>query len=100
MRPFNRTVIVDVHDARACSEIHSEFRAVPRSLSTWRNPRWLLTMARDVARPSPVSLPTALVVKHMSKMRSKFSEGMPMPLSSTRSSTYGPTFAFSVLSQK
>ena len=32
-------------------------------------------------KPSPVPLPTALVVKNGSKMRSTTSAGMPMPVS-------------------
>ena len=47
------------------------------------NPPWLLTMASAVERPSPVPLPTSLVVKNGSKTRSRMPGGMPLPVSVT-----------------
>src|SRR5258708_35378172 len=41
-------------------------------------------------RPSPVPLPTSLIVKKGSKTRSRTSGGIPQPLSVTDSLTYDP----------
>src|ERR1700716_594701 len=41
-------------------------------------------------RPSPVPLPTSLVVKKGSKTRSRTSGGIPQPVSVTDSLTYDP----------
>ena len=46
-----------------------------------------LTRRRTMSRPRPVPLPTGLVVKNGSKMRSRISAGMPGPLSTTRTTT-------------
>src|SRR5215469_17629324 len=45
-------------------------------------PCFSTTIERAIARPCPVPLPTSLVVKKGSKIRSRFSGGMPQPLSS------------------
>ena len=60
-------------------QIDRERRPPPGSLSTRMKPPWLLTMASEVDRPRPVPLPTSLVVKKGSKMRSRISGGMPVP---------------------
>jgi len=46
-----------------------------------------LTMPYTVDSPSPVPLPTSLVVKNGSKILSMISVGMPVPVSSTSTST-------------
>jgi len=46
-----------------------------------------------VERPKPVPLPTSLVVKNGSKMRSRSSGAIPAPVSLTESATYGPGLA-------
>ena len=45
------------------------------------------TIPYTVESPSPVPLPTSLVVKNGSKILSMMSEGMPVPLSLTSTST-------------
>jgi hypothetical protein len=54
------------------------------------NPPWPLTMPRTVDSPSPVPLPNSLVVKNGSKIWSSTSGAMPVPVSATVSTTYGP----------
>ena len=53
----------------------------PTALSTSIAPPWALTMPWLTDRPSPVPLPTSLVVKNGSKIRCRFSSGMPQPVS-------------------
>jgi len=56
-------------------------------------PPWLLTMPLTVESPRPVPLSGPLVVKNGSKMRSRISGGMPVPVSVTRHTTYWPGLA-------
>src|SRR5437764_455990 len=51
------------------------------------------TMPYTVARPSPVPLPTSLVVKNGSNRWALTSSVMPEPVSPTVSTTYGPGLA-------
>jgi hypothetical protein len=53
-------------------------------------PPGLSDKAIDHAGPSPVPLPTSLVVKKGSKTRSRISGGIPQPVSVTDTSTYDP----------
>jgi len=55
----------------------------PISLVGLQSSLVLLDDAIDVARPSPVPLPVALVVKNGSKMRSRVLRSMPQPVSVT-----------------
>lgn len=57
-------------------------KVVPSSTldSTSMRPPCLVTVLYDSDRPSPVPLPTGLVVKKGSKMRFRFSGGMPLPM--------------------
>ena len=48
-----------------------------------RVPPWLKTMLWHSDRPSPVPVPTGLVVKKGSKMRDRTASGTPLPLSAT-----------------
>ena len=49
--------------------------------STETEPPWFLMIEYDVARPRP--LPFCFVLKYGSKIRPRFSSGMPMPSSAT-----------------
>src|SRR5580658_4327733 len=55
----------------------------PGALSTTMRPPWSLIMPCTTARPSPVPLPTSLVVKNGSKSRALVVSSMPQPLSVT-----------------
>src|SRR5205823_13870799 len=59
----------------------------PRALCSWMSPPWRATSECAMASPSPVPLPTALVVKNGSKMRSQSSGAIPGPLSLTSTNT-------------
>ena len=56
----------------------------PIRLSTPISPLCSLTMPYETDRPSPVPLPTGLVVKNGSKILLTTSGGMPLPVSATR----------------
>jgi len=52
----------------------------PGSLSTSIVPAWFFTMSRVTARPGPVPLPSGLVVKNDSKIFSRCSSAIPVPV--------------------
>jgi hypothetical protein len=54
-------------------------------------------MPNAVERPRPVPLPISLVVKKGSKIRSRTSGIMPVPVSVMLNTTYGPGMAFSTV---
>ena len=60
------------------------------AVSTTMWPPCSCTMPCTVARPMPLPLPTSLVVKNGSNMRSSTSARMPGPVSATESSTKPP----------
>ncbi|MCY1534850.1 hypothetical protein D9M68_702340 [compost metagenome] len=59
----------------------------PGTLSTWIAPPCACTMPSTTGSPSPVPLPTALVVKKGSKMRLRVAASMPQPSSDTMTRT-------------
>src|SRR5581483_2824106 len=61
----------------------------PTSLSISIVPRCSSTMRRQIANPRPVPFPSGLVVKKESQMRSRFSRGMPTPVSTNSICTAG-----------
>lgn len=56
---------------------------IPTSLATSIHPWCCCTMPKTVASPIPVPFPMSFVVKNGSKMRGRFSGGIPQPLSLT-----------------
>src|SRR4051812_26381688 len=83
------------HAVTACSETAT---VVPRpgSLSTRTVPCCAVTSSWTMERPSPVPDPGGLVLKNGSKMRARFSLGMPQPLSMIDSSTRSPAVAAAI----
>jgi hypothetical protein len=65
----------------------------PMSLETLMKPPWLWMIPSEVESPRPVPLPMSLVVKKGSKILSRIFAGMPVPVSLTEMTRYGPGFA-------
>ena len=71
----------------------------PTLLSTAMAPPMLVTISWQTARPRPVPRPMGLVVKNGSKMRVRFSGGIPAPVSCT-SMTITPSLARAVTAMR
>src|SRR2546427_5122001 len=69
----------------------------PGSDATWMKPPWFLTMECAVARPRPLG--RGFVLKYGSKILPRVCDGMPTPLSTTDTRTYGPGSAENACSE-
>jgi len=80
-RIFSEMIAFSVLGCRLIGKWMVKAAPFPISLSTWILPERSLTMECTTERPSPVPLPTSLVVKNGSKIRDLNSGGMPRPVS-------------------
>src|SRR4051794_15538005 len=81
------------HQRAVSSKGSQTWKTVPSGpLSKEIEPRWRSSMMRrQVSRPSPLPLPTALVVKNGSKMWSRLPSGIPGPSSPTSTFAQSPS---------